>query len=88
MYLAASYRWKKWGISANYRYIHDLHNNTDDIESAVSYGLLDAKLSYRPLKWLDVFVKGENLTDKSYQTRFDFPMPGITVFGGINVSLK
>ncbi|MDR0814710.1 MAG: TonB-dependent receptor [Bacteroidales bacterium] len=88
MYLAGFYRWKKWGVSANYRYIHDLHNNVDYMESAVSYGLLDAKLSYRPLTWLNVFVKGENLTDKTYQTRFDFPMPGITVFGGINISLK
>jgi iron complex outermembrane receptor protein len=86
-YLAASYRWKQWGISANYHYVKDLHNNADDLASRVSYGLLDAKLSFRPLKCLDIFVKGENLTDQSYQTRFDYPMPGIIVLGGISISL-
>jgi iron complex outermembrane receptor protein len=86
-YLAASYRWKQWGVRANYHYIKDLHNNTEDLASRVSYGLLEAKLSFRPSKWLDIFVKGENLTDQSYQTRFDYPMPGIIVLGGISISL-
>ncbi|MDR2764220.1 MAG: TonB-dependent receptor [Tannerella sp.] len=88
IYLSASYRWKKWGASVSYHYVKGLHNNTEEIDSKVSYGLLDAKCSYRPLTWLDLFVKGENLTDRAYQTRFDYPMPGITVFGGISVSLK
>ncbi|MDR1455141.1 MAG: TonB-dependent receptor [Tannerella sp.] len=88
LYLSASYRWKKWGASASYHYVKDLHNNVEDLESSVSYGLLDARLSCRPLTWLEVFVKGENLTGRAYQTRFDYPMPGATVFGGISVSRK
>ncbi|MDR1675546.1 MAG: TonB-dependent receptor [Tannerella sp.] len=88
IYLSASYRWKKWGASASYHYVKDLHNNPEDLDGKVSYGLLDARLSFRPLTWLDIFVKGENLTDRTYETRFDYPMPGVTVFGGINVSLK
>jgi iron complex outermembrane receptor protein len=88
IYLAASYRWKKWRVSASYHHVKDLHNNTEDLENKVSYGLLDAKLSCRPLTWLEVFVKGENLTNQTYQTRFDYPMPGITAFGGFSISLK
>ncbi|MDR1154345.1 MAG: TonB-dependent receptor [Bacteroidales bacterium] len=91
-YIAASYRMHKWTLSANYQYVHDLYTQnpipaeTDPHKE--SYGLWNAKVSYRPLKWLDVFVKGENLTGKSYAIVYDYPMPGVTVFGGINLSLR
>jgi iron complex outermembrane receptor protein len=45
-------------------------------------------VSFQPLEWLGFFVKGENLTGRDYQILTGYPMPGITVFGGINVSLK
>ncbi|MDR2139090.1 MAG: TonB-dependent receptor [Tannerella sp.] len=88
IYLSASYRWKQWGLSAGYHGVKGLHNNPEELEGKVSYGLLDARLSCRPSAWLELFVKGENLTDRAYQTRFDYPMPGLTVFGGLNVALK
>ncbi len=91
VFVSASYRLNRWTLSANYQYIHNLYSvlETRSVPAVTeSYGLLDAKLSYRPLKWLDVFVKGENLTDKAYEIVYQYPMPGITVFGGINVSLR
>jgi iron complex outermembrane receptor protein len=86
IYIAATYHLNKWTMNANYQYIHGLHLKLEDTTPAVTgnYGLLNAKVSYRPLEWLDVFVKGENLTDKSYEIVYDYPMPGITVFGGVN----
>ncbi len=91
VYIAASYRLNKWTLSTNYQYIHGLYSVLETASTPAvteKYGLLNAKVAYRPLKWLDVFVKGENLTDKSYAIVYDYPMPGITVFGGINISLK
>lgn len=90
-YIAASYRMHKWTLSANYQYVHDLYTQSPIPETdphKENYGLWNVKVSYRPLKWLDVFVKGENLTDKSYAIVYDYPMPGVTVFGGINLSLR
>jgi iron complex outermembrane receptor protein len=52
-----------------------------------NYGLLNAKVSYRPLKWLDTFIKGENLADRAYQIVNGYPMPGITIFGGVNLKI-
>jgi iron complex outermembrane receptor protein len=86
-YFSASYRLKKWTVSADYRYVHKLYSNSE-LTATESYGLLNAKAACHPLKWLDVFVKAENLTDKNYQIVNEYPMPGITVFGGINISLK
>ncbi|MDR1022746.1 MAG: TonB-dependent receptor [Prevotellaceae bacterium] len=77
---------KKWNFNAGYRYVKDVYSNVSTgIKS--SYGLLDAQISYRPLQWLNVFVKGENLTDKKYEIVTGYPMPGITVMGGVSVSL-
>jgi iron complex outermembrane receptor protein len=88
IYLAAAYHFKKWGISANYQYIKNLYSDSSDFGVKEIYSLVNAKVSYSPLKWLDVFVKGENLSNQSYQSRNYYPMPGITVFGGVNISLK
>ena len=84
-YIAASYRWNRWMLSANYQHIHGLYLTVGDSPTTENYGLLNARVSYRPLKWLDAFVKGENLTDKAYSIVHGYPMPGITVFGGVNL---
>ena len=89
-YIAANYRLEKWSLSVNYQYIHGLYQKLKDNSTPAiteNYGLLNAKVSYRPFKWLDVFVKGENLSDKSYSIVYDYPMPGVTVFGGINLRI-
>jgi iron complex outermembrane receptor protein len=81
---------KKWHFNADCRYVKDVYskvgkNKEDNAKS--SYGLLDARVSYRPLRMVEVFVKGENLTDKDYEILTDYPMPGITVMAGINLSM-
>jgi iron complex outermembrane receptor protein len=87
-YIAASYRWNKWSISANYQYINGLYLKLKDETPAVTenYGLVNMRVSYQLSKCLDIFVKGENLTDKTYQIVNLYPMPGVTVFGGVNLS--
>jgi iron complex outermembrane receptor protein len=90
-YISASYRLNKWSASVNYQYIHGLYvrlENADIPSVKENYGLLNARVAYRPLKWMDVFVKGENLTDKCYQIVYQYPMPGITVFCGVNLKIN
>lgn len=54
--------------------------------------LLNAKLSFRltpktsPVQ-TTIFVSGENLTNRQYEYLKDYPAPGITVMGGVSVSL-
>jgi iron complex outermembrane receptor protein len=96
IYLSANYRWNKWIFNAGYQSVTGLYSvlaSTDREGNPTppkkeNYGLLNAKVSYQPLKCLTVFAKGENLTDTKYQILNDYPMPGITIFGGIHVSLK
>ena len=90
-YIAANYRLNPWTLNVNYQYIHELYLKLDDaITSAVTanYGLLNAKVSWRPAKWLELFIKGENLTGKNYAIVYGYPMPGMTVFGGVNLTMN
>lgn len=87
-FVNGTYRMSKWIFNASYQFIDDLYSVTGNNPVKESYGLLNAKVSHRPLKWLDIFVKGENLTNTDYQIIYQYPMPGITVFGGINISLN
>jgi iron complex outermembrane receptor protein len=78
---------KKWHFNAGCRYVKDVYSNVVDEGVKSSYGLLDARVSYRPLRMFEVFVKGENLTDADYEIVTGYPMPGITVMAGINLSI-
>lgn len=52
------------------------------------YALLNARVAYRfgeDKRNLQLFVKGENLTNTSYSINAGYPMPGIVVMGGVEV---
>lgn len=63
--------------------IKDLYLSTGDNAVKASYADLKARFSYRIADWVTVFVRGENLLNRSYQTMLGFPEPGITVLGGV-----
>ncbi|KAA6343069.1 Colicin I receptor [termite gut metagenome] len=87
VFVVANYRLKDWNVNVGYQYINNMYSATVD-PVKTSYGLLNAKVSCRPLKYLGIFLTGENLTDKQYEIVAGYPMPGITVMGGINISLN
>ena len=88
-FVSATYNLKNWNVNASYQYIHNLYLTiVPNTEQKESYGLLNTKISFQALKWLNVFVKGENLTDTGYSIVAGYPMPGVTVLGGVNISLQ
>ncbi|MDR0692798.1 MAG: TonB-dependent receptor [Prevotellaceae bacterium] len=88
IFLAANYRLNRWNFGANYRFIDGLYSETGASPAIETFAVLDAKVSFQPLQWLGFFIKGENLTGRDYQILTGYPMPGVTVFGGVNVSLR
>ncbi|KAA6349890.1 TonB-dependent receptor [termite gut metagenome] len=88
-YVATNYRLKDWNVNFSYQYINNMYSVTTGTNPLkTSYVLLNAKVSYHPLKSLGVFLTGENLMDKNYEIMAGYPMPGITVMGGVNISLS
>lgn len=51
-----------------------------------SYTLVDARISYKALEWLNVFAKGDNLLARKYETMPGYPMPRATCMGGVSLS--
>ncbi|MCD7971366.1 MAG: TonB-dependent receptor [Candidatus Azobacteroides sp.] len=86
--LSGSYHLKKWNVSANYQLVDKVYTELSDTPEKQTYGLLNVKISYRPVRYIDIFVKGENLTDANYEIMKGYPMPGFTVLGGINIALN
>jgi iron complex outermembrane receptor protein len=79
--VTASYHPGRWHISTSYRHARDLRSTATRAET---FNLWNARVAYRPLPWLGVFAKGENLGDTRYQIIDGYPMPGTTVTGGLH----
>ncbi len=50
-----------------------------------NYALLNMRLTYKPIKYVDIFVNLDNVTDASYMINNGYRMPGFTVMGGFKV---
>lgn len=77
----------KFSLSAGAQVINRLYLSTGEKAQTSNYTLVDAKVSYKALKWMDVFVKGDNLLAQKYETMLGFPMPRATFMGGVSLSL-
>lgn len=87
LFLSAAYRFNKFQIMADFQYISKLDNDAStSIENLVSYSLLSAKASYRFNRNIKMYVSGKNLLDTDYAVNRYYPMPGTTVFGGIQIA--
>jgi vitamin B12 transporter len=64
----------------------DLDAITGDQENAPDYFLLRASATYQVSKNVEIWVRGENLTDRNYQPALGFLAPGIAAYGGLRVS--
>ena len=86
-YAGMTYRPGKFTLSAGMQVIDELYLVTGDDPTIEDYTLVDARIAYRPLKLMEVFVKGDNLLDKKYSTMAGYPMPGSTFMGGVSINL-
>jgi iron complex outermembrane receptor protein len=85
-YAGLTYSPCKFTLSAGAQNIGKLYLSTGENAQTSNYTLVDARVDYRVLKWLNVFVKGDNLLAQKYETMLGFPMPLATFMGGINLN--
>lgn len=50
-----------------------------------AYFTVDLNANYKISENLSVWLKGYNITDEDYQMAYDYPMPGVTVYGGVGL---
>lgn len=87
LYAGALYHWKQFTLNLNGQYIRGLYTKLPAGTNAgwkENYLLLNSLITYRVHPALDLFVHAENLTASRYTNLYDYPMPGRTVYLGIN----
>lgn len=86
-YTGINYASCKFTLSTGAQVINKVYLSTGDDAQTSNYVLVDARVAYRAFKWMDVFVKGENLLAQKYETMLGFPMPRATFMGGLNINI-
>lgn len=56
----------------------------DDVKHQ-NYALLGIRLTYKPVKLLDIFAHFDNVTDARYEINRGYEMPGFNVMGGVKL---
>ena len=86
LYAGTAFTSGRWNVSTGLQYIAGLYTavNPDTTEDFL---LWNVRASFRVLKWLDLWARGENLLAQEYEINAGYPMPRATVMGGININL-
>jgi iron complex outermembrane receptor protein len=87
---AGRYARAGWTAYTSLQYIGDLYTiiPTATIpETLENYLMWDLTVGYQFNKYLEGFVKGENLLNQTYEINYGYPMPGATVMAGVSIKI-
>ena len=89
LFLSGTYHFKKFRFNLKLQNIYNLYNETAEGVKVVesNYHVLNARIGYQAAKYMHFYVSGHNLLNQSYQINYGYPMPGTTLFAGINLKL-
>jgi len=90
LYLSGTYQLTRLSFTLKLQNIFNLYGEKDGKIVVVEdgYHLLGVRIGYKLNKYVNFFVNGENLLNQKYQINNGYPMPGITVFGGVNLKYE
>lgn len=83
-----SYRPGRFSYAIESLSVWGLHTTDDPAVRTRNYSLLSARIGLNLLVrgyGLELYLRGENLTDARYETVHGFPMPGIRLTGGVEI---
>lgn len=84
LYAGANFSKGRWNVSTGLQYIAGLYTAVGDNPQQENFVLWNLRGSFRVSKWLDIWVRGENLLAQKYEINAGYPMPRATVMGGVN----
>jgi len=87
-----NYKYKIWSLNISSQYIEKLYtyivsSSTQLITKTLNYNVLNARLSARPFKSLELFVAGNNLLDEKYEIKLRLSNAGIYFNTGLMLRL-
>lgn len=85
LYAGASFSSGRWNVSTGVQYISGLYTQTAPVVTE-DFVLWNARASFRIMRWLQVWARGENLLAQKYEINAGYPMPRATVMAGLNIN--
>lgn len=85
LYAGVDFSRRRWKASTGVQYVHGLYTSVKPVAKD-NFVLWNASVTFRATRWLDLFVRGENLLAQRYEINDGFPMPKATALGGMNVN--
>jgi len=83
-FTSCRYRWNKFLVITSIEYVKDLDTDVSSDTYFQEYTMLNAKFAYQIWKYTDIYISAENLLNQTYETNRYYPMPGTTIFAGVN----
>ncbi len=83
--VGGAYSCGRWNVSTGVQYIGGLYTAVGDEEEQEDYVVWNMRGSVRLAKWVDIWVRGENLLAQRYEINAGYPMAKCTVYGGVNI---
>jgi outer membrane cobalamin receptor len=83
-----NYTYERADIDLTLEHIACLYGAVNYQKRLPDYTLLGAQVTYNATGYLQFLVTAENLFNASYQTIYGYPMPGRTLFAGLNLYLS
>ncbi|WP_434736728.1 TonB-dependent receptor [Bacteroides gallinaceum] len=87
LYSGANFTKGRWNVSTGLQYIAGLYTAVGDNPQQENFVMWNLRGSFRICKWLNIWVRGENLLAQKYEINAGYPMPRATVMGGFNVNI-
>lgn len=86
LYAGGSFTKGRWSVSSGIQYIGGLYTSVGDNPVTENFVLWNLHGQFSATKWLDLWVRGDNLLAQKYEINAGYPMPRATVIGGININ--
>ncbi len=85
LYTGATFSKGRWNVSTGLQYIAGLYTSTAP-NVTEDFALWNLRASFRAVRWLDIWARGENLLAQKYEINAGYPMPRATVMVGLNIN--
>jgi len=88
LYVGGRYTISRLTLSLGVQWVSGLYGDDNHNEPLSEYTLLNARVTGRITNTLSAYISAENLLGRDYSIMYGYPMPGRTVFGGLNWAIR
>lgn len=86
-FLGCNYSRDRLDLNLTLQEVAELYGNDDYQNRLPNYTLMGVRVGYRFTEFAYAFVSGRNLLNTSYQTIYDYPMPGRVLTAGLRLKI-